>query len=98
VNETFDRGDVVVITHTVTVDGVPVDPSTIVLRLLPPSGVEMQVAYAGGTGQVVRDAPGVYTYQINATESGRWLWRWETTGVAQEAEEDWFKVRRSKFP
>lgn len=98
----FDIGDVAVLTHAVAVDGIATDPSTIRVRIKDPTGeVVADAEYAGGAGQVLKTAIGTYVYQLQLVAGeavpGRYRYRWETTGVGQEAEEGSFRVRRSQF-
>lgn len=95
-DEVFDIGDVVVLTHTITVDGVLTDPDTLEVTTQSPSIVETTAAWDGGAGAVTRLSVGQFMYAFPPTESGRWRWRWDATGVAQEAEEGSFRVRRRR--
>ncbi len=88
--------------HVVDVGGVVTDPSTIRIRIKDPAGeIVADAEHAGGAGQVVKTATGAYLYQYpllaGVAFPGRYRYRWETTGVGQEAEEGSFRVRRSNF-
>jgi hypothetical protein len=91
-----DIGDLVVLTHTITIDGVPTDPSSLVLDLQAPSGALTHAEYAGGAGLIAQDETGVYTFVAAPDEAGRWWYRWAASGTAQSAEEGSFQVRRRR--
>lgn len=68
-------------------DGVtPADPSTVTLRILTPDGAVASYSYAGG--DIVRVSAGVYTYQLETTQSGRWLYKWQGDGSLEVASPD----------
>jgi hypothetical protein len=62
-------------------DGTALDPDTVKLRLYSPSGTETSYTYAAG--EVHRDSAGQYYCDFEPDESGRWHWRWETTGTGK---------------
>ena len=77
--------------------GSDVDPTTVTLRLMDPLGVETTYVY-GTDDELVRDNSGDYTATVTPDSSGRWFFRWQTTGtnliVASEGN---FLVQASPF-
>lgn len=70
-----------------------VDPTTIVLRIKPPTGSVVVKTYPeAGT---VKEAIGKYAYRFVVDKPGRWVYRWEGTGTIPQAEEGEFLVRKS---
>lgn len=65
-------------TNFQNVDGTALDPTTVTLLTMSPSGTETTYTYADG--EVTRESAGVYYYDLTPDESGRWAWRWQTTG------------------
>lgn len=81
---TYDIGDGVALTFTVTVGGVLTD-ATVAVTVTDPSGTT-------STPSVVNASTGVYTAAVAATAAGTWLYRWTATGDATSAEEGTFIV------
>lgn len=88
-----DIGDVVRLDATFTDEaGAAVDPATITFELTSPSSAT--TTYVHGTDvELVRDELGKFHVLAAPDAAGVWLYRWESTGVAQAAEEDSFYVR-----
>lgn len=63
------------------------DPTTVVLRVKPPTG-------ATTTPTVVRDSVGAFHGDVVVNKAGQWRFRWESTGPTS-AEEGSFVVRKS---
>jgi hypothetical protein len=61
------------------ITGVYVDPSLVTLYLLTPAGVGSSVDYPGA---VSRSSQGHYFYQITASQSGVWNYKWQASGTA----------------
>jgi hypothetical protein len=77
------------------VNGTPTDPTTTVCRVKDPGGTVSVYTYA--LGQVVREGPGIYHYDVaTGVLSGWWFYRWEAAGAAVGAEEGSFHVEASK--
>lgn len=62
-----------------TEDGTDVDPTTITFEMLSPSGEETSYVY-GTDSELVRVNAGDYYVDFTVDESGRWHFRWTTTG------------------
>jgi hypothetical protein len=81
-------------------DEVDVDPDTVKLRVLSPSGVESEYTYVvdSASSAVVKTSAGDYYCDVTPDESGRWFYRWETTGTnLTDASEGSFLVQYSQF-
>lgn len=87
---TYDIGDVVVLTATFAVDGTPTNPSTIACQVKDPNGTET-------TPTPTNPSSGVYEVEVEPTTAGLWHYRFAGTGGAKAAEEHAFEVRRSAF-
>jgi hypothetical protein len=77
-------------------DGTYVDPSTLVFKLLAPSGALTTYTYPASI-QLVNDSDGIYHVNYNVDEPGIWTYRFESTGPGEGASEDTFEVARSSF-
>jgi hypothetical protein len=67
---------VVVASAFVTLLGVAIDPTTVTLYILDPSGIETVIAMIALT----HAGTGVYTYAINANKSGAWTYKFQGAG------------------
>ena len=77
-------------------DDVDVDPDTVSLLTRSPCGTETTYTYADA--DITKTSAGDYYIDITPTESGRWFYRWETTGTdTTDAEEGNFLVQVSPF-
>lgn len=56
-----------------------IDPSTVTFKAYSPSGVTTTYVYATNA-QLVRDSTGDYHVDFEPDESGRWFYRWTSTG------------------
>lgn len=93
---TYDIGDLVKISATFTDEnGTATDPTTLEAAFKSPSGTISTFTY-GTDPEVVRDSAGVYHLDISITESGRYDYRWSSTGTGQAAEEGYFEVRQQR--
>ena len=94
---TYDIGDLVRCTGTFTnAAGNAIDPTTVTFKVRDPPLNETEYVY-GDDAEVVKDGVGVYHVDVSVDESGRWRYRWESTGTGQAAGEAEFSVRRSGF-
>jgi hypothetical protein len=92
VTDYVDRGDLVRLTRTFTnIAGVAADPSSVAVRVQDPNGTVT-------TPVVTNDAVGSYYADVTPDVSGRWDYRWATTGDPQTNEEGYFIVRRRRVP
>lgn len=75
--------------------GAAVDPTTVTFKFTKPSGVTTSYVYPAA--QVVKDSVGNYHVDLSVDASGLWLYRWESTGTGQAAENGEFMVEPSAF-
>ena len=77
--------------------GTDIDPTTVTFRLMSPQGVETSYVY-GTDAEVVKIDTGDFYAEVTPDESGRWFWRWQTTGTNKTlAFEGNFLVQYSQF-
>jgi hypothetical protein len=77
--------------------GVDIDPSSITLRVISPSGINTVYIYGGSPDTIDKDSVGNYHVDVNANEAGDWFYKWEGTGSGQAAQEGQFMVQKSHF-
>lgn len=78
-------------------DRTDVDPSTVVLKLMSPNGTTTTYTY-GTDAELVKANTGDYYTDYSPDMSGRWWYRWETTGTGTAtAVEGSFVVQNSPF-
>lgn len=70
--------------------GTLIDPTTVTFKFTTPSGVVTPYVYPAA--QVVKDGTGLYHVDLSVNERGIWLYRWESTGTGQAAEQHEFTV------
>lgn len=75
-----------------------VDPTTVVLKIMSPTGT-LKATYTYGTdAELVQANTGDYYCDYSPDKSGRWYYRWETTGAGTTtALEGSFVVKKSPF-
>ena len=89
---TYDIGDLVRLTGTLeTADGTNVDPTTVICKILPPSGTSVTYTY-GADAFPVKSAVGVYYVDYTPTEAGDFWYRFTSTGTGQATDENRFYV------
>jgi hypothetical protein len=66
------------------ISGVAVDPSTVSLKVMDPSGNVDEYTYSGGS--VSTDGTGSYYKDVSLDEAGDWRAWWSSTGTGQGAE------------
>jgi hypothetical protein len=92
----YHKGDVVRVTAEFEDEnGAAIDPTTITLKTMDPSGNIATYTYAGGT--VTKAAVGSYYKDVDADEEGDWHCWWESTGSGQAAEPTQFVVEPTPF-
>jgi hypothetical protein len=86
---TYVRGSLVESDVTfMDITGTPRDPITVVARVYVPGAVVAVYTYGTGTF-ITKSGTGTYYVQVDTTPAnGRYLVRWESTGVVQAAFED----------
>lgn len=92
---TYDRGDLVRTTATfIGTANVTADPSQIWCLTIDGRGVRATHRYGLTPSAIFRGGTGGYYLDIDtASASGDWAYRWEGTGIVQQAEETAFNVR-----
>lgn len=94
--DVYDIGDVVRLAGSFQGSAGPLDPGSVTGRFRIASAQPTSYTY-GVDPQLVRDAVGQYHFDVEATESGTWYYRFESSGIGQAAAEGTFRVRRSRF-
>ncbi len=78
-------------------DRVDTDPSTVTFKLHSPVGVTTSYVY-GTDAALIKANVGDYYIDVTPNQSGRWVYRWESTGTDTAiAIEGSFVVQRSPF-
>ena len=72
------------------------DPTAVAFKFKVPAGTTTTYNY-GTDAQLVKDAVGEYHADIDASTSGTWSYRFESTGAGQAAAEDQFTVSAGNF-
>jgi hypothetical protein len=84
------------VTATFTdITGTLVDPTSVELSVMDPSGNIDTYTYSGG--QVTQASTGVYRKDLQIDEAGDWRYWWESTGTGQGAEPGQFVVEGHPF-
>lgn len=95
--KTYDNGDLVRCSAAFTnSDGEAVDPTAVIFKVKTPAGTETTYTY-GTDAELVRDSAGNYHIDVDANESGIWIYRCYSTGTGQAADEEHFSVRITEF-
>ena len=77
--------------------GTLVDPVTVTFKTRSPCGTETTYVYLTNA-ELQRDSSGIYYCDFTPNESGRWHYRWESTGPGTSvAFEGDFLIQRSPF-
>lgn len=79
------------------INGTEVDPTTITLKVLDPSGNETSYGYGESPETVERDSTGNFHVDVEADEAGDWFYWWESTGAGQGAEPGQWVVEPTAF-
>lgn len=91
----YELGNTIRLKVTFTNDaGVPVDPTAVVLRIIPPDQVEQTKHYPTPT-DITRLSTGIYIYDLVDNEVGNYFYRFEGSGDWSSAADGQFKVRSS---
>lgn len=94
---TWDKGDVVrLLIQFKGLDGLHVDPTTVIVRVKDPVGVVTSYTYLIDAN-LIKDGVGQYHRDIEPTIQGVWKYRWEGIGTNKGAEENAFMIRESEF-
>lgn len=90
----YDKGDQVRLSVSCAVGGVATDPTLLLLKVRSPSGSTITYTY-GVTLAVIREATGLFHYDLTLSASGTWHYHWEATGAVVAAEDGVLFVRPS---
>ena len=77
-------------------NGQAIDPATVTCKYKTPAGTITTKTY-GIDGEVVKDGPGNYHLDIDASAVGAWYVRWYSTGEGQAASKSQFLVLESEI-
>lgn len=92
-----DHGDLVRISAEFRNEaGALTDPTTVTFSFKMPSGTETTYTY-GTDAQVGRTSAGLFYADLQADESGVWVWRFKGTGAVAQADEGQFYVQPTDF-
>jgi hypothetical protein len=92
----FHKGDDVrVEADFVDINDVPVDPTTVTLKVMDPSGNIDEYTYA--LGGVIKASVGSYYKDVDADEEGDWHCWWVSTASGKAAEPTQFVVEPTPF-
>ena len=94
----YQPGNVVILSVAFTTTAtppVPVDPTTIVLRVIDPNGKETDYSYSDGV--LTKNSTGNYSYPLEVLLPGVWYYRFEGAGTVFAASEQNFLVSLSNF-
>ena len=94
---TYQLDTLIQLTGTFTgTDGVtPVDPTTVLLFVQTPDGIVTEYT-SGTTPAITKVSTGVYQFQIQVTQSGPWVYKWQGTGAVVITSPDvYFAVAQS---
>lgn len=83
-------GDIVTVSNTFSVSGVPTNPTTVILLVRAPDGTQT-------TPATTNPSVGVFESNITVTQAGIWYVRWTGSGAVVAVEEDSFQVEPSLF-
>lgn len=78
-------------------DGNDVDPATVELTVISPSGIERSFTYGGSPDTVTRASTGNYFADVEANEAGDWFYRWTSTGTGAGVQDSQFMVSPTRF-
>lgn len=81
----------------VDLDGLPVDPDTVAVEVLKPSGSRVTYTFQEVPEVVFRTAVGEYHAIVEIDEAGDWHYDWVSTGVGQAAKRGQFSVEPIPF-
>lgn len=82
----YPKGKTIRISGAYAVSGVATDPTTAVLAIETPAGVETTYTYAAGT--VTKASTGNFYKDIVLSESGYYKYRWTGTGAVADVDDD----------
>lgn len=95
--KTYDIGDdVTIVGEWTTSAGELVDPAAVFCKVKAPDDTVTSYQYGVGVS-IVKVEDGKYQLVVNATQEGRWFYRWYSTGSGKAAGEREFVVARSQF-
>jgi len=78
-----------------TVAGVPIDPTTVTIKVRDPLGTETSYLY--GSSAVTKASTGIYQLLVSLTRAGLWYYRGDGTGACQATGENVLTVAPTQF-
>ena len=90
---THDIGDQVRLQADYTVDSVPTNPTLVFLFVQHPNGILDSYT----TGDLTNSSTGTFYLDIVLDDSGRWDYRFASSGTVVASDENFFLVERSAF-
>lgn len=91
----YDKNDRLKVSIVFTNEaGTATDPSAVLFKIRKPDGTSTTYTYGAGV-EIVKNSTGSYTVELDLSQSGDWLYRWESTGVVQTASEEQIYVKMS---
>lgn len=91
--DNLNVGDVVRLRAVFSALGVNADPTTITLEVQSPSGITYTYTYAGG--DVVKEATGIYYYDLSVDEAKWWTYEWTAAGTVEAVQGNRILVKAS---
>lgn len=91
----YTKGELVRCSGFFSQDGTPVTPTTVTVKIKSPAGTISTYTYPA---TVSIDDQGKYYVNVDANITGRWWYRFESTGTGQAAKEAAFDVKAGEFP
>jgi hypothetical protein len=91
---TYVKGAKIALTCVFRVNGVLTDPTTVTLKVIAPETAQANYTYPAS---VNKDGTGQFSKVITGGTPGRWKYRWEGTGAAEQVAEGYFTVKTSPF-
>jgi hypothetical protein len=92
----YASGQLVNLSCTFTVSGIPTDPTTVVGFYRVGTGSAVKYTY-GSDPQIVKDVVGVYHFNVTAISAGTYYYRFEGYTACQAADEGSFDCMASRF-
>lgn len=97
-SEIYASGQLITLSCTFTVSGVPTDPTTVVGTIRFGTASATNYNYPTGTAVgLTRDATGVYHFDFTGVSAGTYYYRFQGTTACVAAEEGSFDVQTSRF-
>ena len=97
-SEIYASGQLITLSCTFTVSGVPTDPTTVQGSIRFGTAASSTYVYPTGTAlNLTRDATGVYHFDFTGVSAGTYYYRFQGTTACIAADEGSFDVQTSRF-